>query len=585
MQVAIANKNNNIENKLLKMSKLPNEIELQVSPKVELDQLEKFKSAAEIHISFSDLYLRMLQSMSVAYGSEKNPFPWKTLKEGSYYLQNAYQLVKLYKDSIPCPIDDKNIVSVNDILVTLEFDPSHIISGSADEAYGGKAECFVSKGQGTKYYNLLHSELKKDIRSFIEMVELNIETPIKRFLESIIKELQSVSFKMLHEAIENDDLLAVEKCIDRGVIVNFQDSDGRTPLCHAVNNGNIDIVRTLLKNGAEVDEITNEGQTLLHIASSKGYKEVVDVLLQYVSRNKLNDFINAKTSSDGTTSLHIAAKNSFLDIVKSLLKHGAIYNIENNEGEKPVNLSKDQKVINLLKIIDELFRDVKDNNIEAFSKIITVKPDEFLAITNARSNQGNTLRQVSVTNNKPDVTEDKLLNITEDLYQAVSQPSPKCDCSLVSKKLHNSAETHLSFSKIYLPMLKNLSKKYNSTDSEMNPHPWKTLKEGSYYLGNAYHLVKIYKDHVPGPIDDKNIQSVHDILVELEFDPTHISSGYTDEAYNGMAKCFVSKGQGTVYYNLLHSKFKKDVRSFIKMVELRIDVPVKNILLSTEERS
>ena len=74
-------------------------------------------------------------------------------------------------------------------LVALEFDPKHITSGYTDEAYGGKALCFVSQGQGTVYYKLLHSELKQDVRSFVEMVERDIDAPVKRFLESINQKL------------------------------------------------------------------------------------------------------------------------------------------------------------------------------------------------------------------------------------------------------------------------------------------------------------------------------------------------------------------------------------------------------------
>jgi ankyrin repeat protein len=81
-------------------------------------------------------------------------------------------------------------------------------------------------------------------------------------------------------------------------------------------------VDILLKSGADVTQVTNKGNTPLHTTTSKGSRETIDILLQYVSHNKLNDFINAKTTSGGTMSLHVAAKNGFLEIVKSLLKHG-----------------------------------------------------------------------------------------------------------------------------------------------------------------------------------------------------------------------------------------------------------------------
>ncbi|XP_011705912.1 PREDICTED: tankyrase-2-like, partial [Wasmannia auropunctata] len=181
---------------------------------------------------------------------------------------------------------------------------------------------------------------------------------VKRFLESIKQRLQSACSEKLLEAIENDNLLAVKKYSKREV-VNFKDTDGRTSLHYAVNNGNIGIIGTLLQNGAEVAQITNKGNTPLHIASSKGYRKVVEVLLQFVNHDKLNDFIDARTASSGTTSLHVAAKNGFLEVVKSLLQHGATYNIENKEGKTPINLSKNQKVANFLKLVEELFKDTK----------------------------------------------------------------------------------------------------------------------------------------------------------------------------------------------------------------------------------
>jgi hypothetical protein len=233
----------------------------------------------------------------------------------------------------------------------------------------------------------------------------------------------------------------------------------------------------------------------------------------------------------------------------------------------------------LPKLVEELFRDMKNGNVEAVSKLRTVKRDEFLAITSARNNQGHTLLQVAIANGHKNIA-DKLLKMLKEPDQVQSQFSPECDLDQL-QKLKRAAELHIEFSELYLPMLRGMSHPHGS---EKNPFPWKTVKEGSYYLGNAYKLVKVYKECVPGSIDNKNIQSVNDILVALEFDPKHMTTGYTDEAYGGKAECFVSKGQGTKYYELLHSELKKDVRSFIEMVELNIDIPVKRFLESIKQR-
>ncbi|XP_071572548.1 uncharacterized protein [Temnothorax nylanderi] len=166
--------------------------------------------------------------------------------------------------------------------------------------------------------------------------------------------------KDINIAASNGDIQVVKRLLKDGADANDKDIDGRTPLHYAVNSGRASVVNFLLENGADVIQVTNKGNTPLHTATSKGYKEIVEVLLQHVSHDKLNNFINVKTATSGATSLHVAAKNGFLDITKSLLERGAIYNIKNNEGETPLDLSKDQNVNDLLKLVEEMFRDAKN---------------------------------------------------------------------------------------------------------------------------------------------------------------------------------------------------------------------------------
>ncbi|XP_071636411.1 uncharacterized protein [Temnothorax longispinosus] len=220
--------------------------------------------------------------------------------------------------------------------------------------------------------------------------------------------------KDINIAASNGDIQAVQRLLKDGADANDKDIDGRTPLHYAVSSGQSSIVNILLKNRADVTQVTNKGNTPLHTATSKGYKEIVDILLQHVSHDKLNNFINAKTTASGATSLHVAAKNGFFDVTKFLLKRGAIYNIKNNEGKTPLDLSEDQNVNDLLKLVEEMFKDAKNGNLKMISKLKVIKPDQFIVVTNARNNQGNTLLQVAIANRHKNVAM-KLLEMLKEL--------------------------------------------------------------------------------------------------------------------------------------------------------------------------
>ncbi|WP_375316490.1 ankyrin repeat domain-containing protein [Wolbachia endosymbiont (group A) of Colletes cunicularius] len=244
-----------------------------------------------------------------------------------------------------------------------------------------------------------------DILKKIEMINLMFKIEGSKGSE-ILQNLQ----KEINIAASKGDIQTVQHLLKDGADANDKDIDGRTPLHYAVSNRRIGVVNILIKAGADVTQVTNKGNTPLHTATSKGYKEIIEVLLQHVSRDKLNNFVNAKTAAGGTTSLHVAAKNGDLEIVKSLLKHGAIYDVKNKESKTPLDFCKDQNVTDLLKLVEEMFKDVKNGNVKIISKLKAVNPDEFVAVTNARNNQDNTLLQVAIINNHKNIAS-KLLEI------------------------------------------------------------------------------------------------------------------------------------------------------------------------------
>ncbi|MDE5056991.1 hypothetical protein OZD68_05370 [Wolbachia endosymbiont of Drosophila bicornuta] len=111
-----------------------------------------------------------------------------------------------------------------------------------------------------------------------------------------------------------------------------------------------------------------------------------------------------------------------MEVVKSLLKHGAIYNIKNKEGKAPLDLSRDQNITNLLKLVEELFENAKNGNVEIISKLKAIKPDERVAVTNARDDQGKSLVQVAVINKHSNLAS-RLLEILKSPDQSLQDVS------------------------------------------------------------------------------------------------------------------------------------------------------------------
>ena len=96
-----------------------------------------------------------------------------------------------------------------------------------------------------------------------------------------------------------------------------------TPLMNAAKNKDVATVKSLLANGAKVDERNEDGETALMIAANfVGNTQVVKTLLAHKAD------MNARTNRYRETALMSAASTGDTECVKLLLDHGADVNAE-----------------------------------------------------------------------------------------------------------------------------------------------------------------------------------------------------------------------------------------------------------------
>jgi ankyrin repeat protein len=114
------------------------------------------------------------------------------------------------------------------------------------------------------------------------------------------------------------DTAAVRTLIKQGADVNAAQGDGMTALHWAADHGDVEQTRMLIYAGARLEAATRNGNyTPLHLAARSGKASVVKALVDAGAN------VKATTTSGGATPLHFAAENGNPDAIVALLDKGA----------------------------------------------------------------------------------------------------------------------------------------------------------------------------------------------------------------------------------------------------------------------
>ncbi|NWT43319.1 MYPT1 phosphatase, partial [Chroicocephalus maculipennis] len=155
----------------------------------------------------------------------------------------------------------------------------------------------------------------------------------------------------------DDNVDMVKFLVENGANINQPDNEGWIPLHAAASCGYLDIAEYLISQGAHVGAVNSEGDTPLDIAEEEAMEELLQnevnrqgvdieaarkeeerIMLrdarQWLNSGHINDVRHAKS---GGTALHVAAAKGYTEVLKLLIQARYDVNIKDYDGWTPLH--------------------------------------------------------------------------------------------------------------------------------------------------------------------------------------------------------------------------------------------------------
>jgi ankyrin repeat protein len=142
----------------------------------------------------------------------------------------------------------------------------------------------------------------------------------------------------IHKAAEKGDVDVLKILVSQGADVNDNAGFGITPLHAAAGNGKIEAVQFLVSAGADVHAKLDDGRTPLYLAALAGSIEVVEFLVSQGAD------VHAKTANGGYTLLHASVSGGNVNVVEFFIAQGVDVHAKDNWGNTPLDTAKEYQV-------------------------------------------------------------------------------------------------------------------------------------------------------------------------------------------------------------------------------------------------
>ncbi|APR97800.1 ankyrin repeat domain-containing protein [Wolbachia endosymbiont of Folsomia candida] len=193
--------------------------------------------------------------------------------------------------------------------------------------------------------------------------------------------------RQLFYAAESGDLEDVRRFIRNGADINEQDDMGNTPLYIAASAGHLTIVNALIAAGADVnngDVLGSRPGAALHGAASNGHLEIVNILIARGADVNKGD----RCGYGPETALHCAARNGHLEIVNVLIDAGADINSQGRDENAPLHSAARSGHLEIVNILIARGADINFNNNHGITPLHSAARNGHLEIVNVLIDAG-----------------------------------------------------------------------------------------------------------------------------------------------------------------------------------------------------
>lgn len=180
-------------------------------------------------------------------------------------------------------------------------------------------------------------------------------------------QINNTNYNLLKIAIENKNLEMVQLLLDKGANPNQQIDLGAifttTPLLEAIAQQDIDIIKLLVKNGADInlpshhyadEKITGKSPLMYAVFFVKNHTGTN--IVEYLLKNGAN--VNYSTNGGYTVLMTAANCDEFsgkrkvtYGICKKLLRKGANVNMQTQSGKSALDYAKEQNYTQMIELL------------------------------------------------------------------------------------------------------------------------------------------------------------------------------------------------------------------------------------------